>query len=220
MAEKIKEKFMYGYNAEQFKKFKKYAWLMLLSFSLLYLFFYNGRQNINLVKTDMAAAFGFFLEDGVTPDIAPIGVVSSALFWCYAFGQLVSGRIGALLGYKKTMMIGVVASAGLNIALSFATNLTVIAILWGLNGFFQAMVWANGVGVINKWWPKKDRGFASGLATSFSGLAQVVTYYTIFLVMETNLNLGWGWKAAFRFPMIPMLLMLIAFFFFFFRFRE
>jgi sugar phosphate permease len=215
MAEKIKEKFMYGYNAEQFKKFKKYAWLMLLSFSLLYLFFYNGRQNINLVKTDMAAAFGFFLEDGVTPDIAPIGVVSSALFWCYAFGQLVSGRIGALLGYKKTMMIGVVASAGLNIALSFATNLTVIAILWGLNGFFQAMVWANGVGVINKWWPKKDRGFASGLATSFSGLAQVVTYYTIFLVMETNLNLGWGWKAAFRFPMIPMLLMLIAFFFFF-----
>ena len=211
----LKEKFTYGYTAEEFKKFKKYAWLMLLSFSLLYLFFYNGRQNINLVKTDMASAFGFFLEDGVTPDIAPIGVVSSALFWCYAFGQLLSGRIGALLGYKKTMMIGVIASAGLNIALSFAESLPVIAILWGLNGFFQAMVWANGVGVINKWWPKKDRGFASGLATSFSGLAQVVTYYTIFLVMETKLNLDWGWRAAFRFPMIPMLLMLVAFFFFF-----
>ncbi len=211
----LKEKFMYGYNSEQFKKFKKYAWLMLLSFSLLYLFFYNGRQNINLVKTDMAAGFGLFLEDGITPDIARIGIVSSALFWCYAFGQLVSGRIGALLGYKKTMIIGVMGSAALNVALSFASNLTVVAILWGLNGFFQAMVWANGVGVINKWWPKKDRGFASGLATSFSGLAQVVTYYTIFFVMETNLNLDWGWRAAFRFPMIPMLIMLIAFIFFF-----
>lgn len=210
----MSEKYTYGYTTEQFRKFKKYAWLMLLSFSLMYLFFYNGRQNINLVKTDMAAAFGFLLPDG-NPDIAPIGVVSSALFWCYAFGQLLSGRIGALLGYKKTMMIGVIASAGLNIALSFANSLTLIAILWGLNGFFQAMVWANGVGVINKWWPKKDRGFASGLATSFSGLAQVVTYYTIFLVMETSLNLGWGWHAAFRFPMIPMLLMLVAFFFFF-----
>ena len=43
------EKFTYGYTAEQFKKFTKHAWLMLLSFGLTYLFFYNGRQNINLV---------------------------------------------------------------------------------------------------------------------------------------------------------------------------
>ena len=49
MSTKIKEKFTYGYNSEQFKKFKKYAWLMLLSFGFTYLFFYNGRQNINLV---------------------------------------------------------------------------------------------------------------------------------------------------------------------------
>ena len=208
----LKEKVMYGYTSEEFKKFKKYAWLMLLSFSLLYLFFYNGRQNINLVKTDMAEAFGFFLADG-KPDIAPIGVVSSALFWCYAFGQLVSGRIGSYFGYKKVMFTGVMASAVLNVALSFTNNLTVIAILWGLNGFFQAMVWSNGVGVINKWWPKEKRGFASGLATSFSGLAQVVTYFTILFCKE--LNPEWGWRSAFRFPMIPMVLMLVAFVFFF-----
>ena len=224
---KLKTKSTYGYSASDFAKFKKYAWLMLLSFSLLYLFFYNGRQNINLVKTDMAGAFAFFEKDDLgnflldkagnkIPDVGPIGAISSALFWCYAFGQLVSGRIGALLGYKRTMMIGVVGSAALNIALTFVgNNITAIAILWGANGFFQAMVWANGVGVINKWWPKENRGFASGLATSFSGLAQVVTYGTIFLVMETKLNLDWGWRAAFRFPMIPMLLMLIAFYFFF-----
>ncbi len=208
----LKEKVMYGYTTEEFKKFKKYAWLMLLSFSLLYLFFYNGRQNINLVKTDMAEAFGFFLADG-KPDIAPIGVVSSALFWCYAFGQLVSGRIGAYFGYKKVMCVGVMASAILNVALSFANNIPLIAILWGLNGFFQAMVWSNGVGVINKWWPKEKRGFASGLATSFSGLAQVVTYFTILFCKE--LNPEWGWRSAFRFPMVPMVLMLIAFIFFF-----
>ena len=208
----LKEKVMYGYTSEEFKNFKKYAWLMLLSFSLLYLFFYNGRQNINLVKTDMAEAFGFFLANG-KPDIAPIGVVSSALFWCYAFGQLVSGRIGAYFGYKKVMCVGVMASAVLNIALSFANNIPLIAILWGLNGFFQAMVWSNGVGVINKWWPKEKRGFASGLATSFSGLAQVVTYFTILFCKE--LNPEWGWRSAFRFPMIPMILMLIAFIFFF-----
>lgn len=208
----MENKKMLGYNASDFAKFKKFAWLMLISFSLLYLFFYNGRQNINLVKTDIAADFGFFLPDG-TPNVAPIGVVSSALFWCYAFGQLVSGRIGAVFGYKKVMALGVVASAVLNVILSFQTNLTVIAILWGLNGFVQAMVWSNGLGVINKWWPKKDRGFATGFATAFSGLAQVMTYLVVNWCLI--LNPEWSWRAAFRFPMIPMLVLLIAFFFFF-----
>ena len=107
------------------------------------------------------------------------------------------------------MFIGVVSSSVLNVAISFQTNLWVIAILWGLNGFCQAMVWSNGVGVLNKWWPKENRGFASGLATAFSGVAQVVTYLTINLCLY--LNPEWGWRAGFRFPIVPMVLILVAF---------
>ena len=191
----------YGYTADQYKKFRSYAWKMLLSFGLTYLFFYNGRQNINLVMDLMKQEF--------SSDLGTIGVVTSALFWCYAFGQLISGRLGAFIGYKKLMTIGVAASAILNVAISSQTNLWVIAVLWGLNGLFQAMVWSNGVGVLNKWWPKDRRGFASGLATAFSGVAQVVTYLTINLCLA--LNPEWGWRAGFRYPMIPMVLILIAF---------
>ena len=201
----MSEKFMYGYNSEQFKKFKKYAWLMLLSFGFTYLFFYNGRQNINLVLPLMKEEF--------KSNLGTLGVVSSALFWCYAFGQLVSGRLGSYFGYKKLMIFGVVASAILNVAISFQSNLVVIAVLWGLNGFCQAMVWSNGVGVINKWWPKEKRGFASGLATAFSGVAQAVTYLTVNWCLI--LNPEWTWRAGFRFPIIPMVLILIAFVFFF-----
>ena len=195
----------YGYSQKDYKKFKKYAWLMLLSFGLTYLFFYNGRQNINLVLKDMAAGLG--------STEAAFGVVTSSLFWCYAFGQLISGRLGAYFGYKRFMIFGIVASAILNVVISFQTSVPVIAVLWGLNGFFQSTVWANGLGVLNKWWPKKERGFASGLATAFSGTAQVVTYLTILFCLE--LNPEWGWRAAFRYPMIPMVLILVAFIFFF-----
>ena len=45
----------YGYSKEEYSKFKVLAWKMLLSFGLTYMFFYNGRQNINLVMTQMAA---------------------------------------------------------------------------------------------------------------------------------------------------------------------
>ena len=187
------------------KKFKSYAWLVLLSFGFTYLFFYNGRQNINLVMTQMAADLG--------STTAALGVVSSSLFWCYAFGQLINGRLGAFFGYKKFMIVGIVASAILNIVISFQHSILVISILWGLNGFFQSMVWSNGLGVVNKWWPKKKRGFATGLATFFSGMAQVTTYLCVLLCLE--LNPEWSWRAAFRFPIIPLLLSLIAFILFF-----
>lgn len=54
MTEKIKEKFTYGYSSENYKKFKKYAFLTLLSFSFTYLFFYNGRSG---------SYFGFLKEE-------------------------------------------------------------------------------------------------------------------------------------------------------------
>jgi len=200
---KIKDTF--GYSAKEYKKFTLWGWLMLLSFGLTYLFFYNGRQNINLVMTQMAEQLG--------STTAALGVVSSALFWCYAFGQLINGRLGAFFGYKRFMAFGILASAIINVIISFQSSIPVIAVLWGLNGFFQSMVWSNGLGVLNKWWPKKKRGFATGLTTAFSGLAQVVTYLTILLCLGWNES--WGWRAAFRYPMVPMVVMLIAFFFFF-----
>lgn len=201
----MQHKNTYGYTKEDFKRFTKYAWLTLLSFGFTYLFFYNGRQNINLVLPLMKEAF--------QSDLGTLGVVSSALFWCYAFGQLFSGRLGSYFGYKKLMVFGVISSAVLNVIISFQHDLWVIAVLWGLNGFCQAMVWSNGLGVINNWWPKDKRGFASGIATAFSGLAQAVTYLTINLCLL--LNPEWTWRAGFRLPMVPMLLVLIAFLLFF-----
>ena len=187
------------------KRFKKVAWLTLLSFGFTYLFFYNGRQNINLVMSQMASELG--------STTASLGVVSSSLFWCYAFGQLINGKLGAIFGYKRFIIVGIIASAILNVVISFQHSIPVIAVLWGLNGFFQSMLWSNGLGVVNKWWPKEKRGFATGLTTFFSGMAQVVTYLTILLCLE--LNPEWGWRSAFRLPMLPMVLMIIALIFFF-----
>lgn len=188
-----------------FEKYKRYAWLVLLSFGFMYLFFYNGRQNINLVMTQLAEDFN--------STTAAFGVVSSSLFWCYAFGQLINGRLGAFFGYKRFMIIGVVGSTILNVLISFQHSIPVIAVLWGLNGYFQSMVWSNGLGVINKWWPSEKRGFSTGLATFFSGMAQVVTYLSVLLSLQ--LNPEWSWRAAFRFPMIPLVISLVFFVLFF-----
>ena len=188
-------------NKSDFIKFKEYAWKTLLSFGFVYLFFYNGRQNINLVMTQMAEDFG--------KTTSAIGVISSSLFWCYAFGQLINGRLGAYFRHKKFMIIGIIMSTIMNILISFQNSILVISILWGLNGYFQSMVWANGIGVLNKWWTKEKRGFATGIATAFSGFAQVVTYLSVSLCIGLFPNLGW--RAGFRFPKIPILFLQIPF---------
>ncbi len=187
------------------KKYMKWAWLTLLSFGFTYLFFYNGRQNINLVLKTMAESLG--------SNEAAFGVVTSALFWTYAFGQLINGRLGAIFGYKRFMAVGIIGSAAINFLISFQSSITVIAVLWGINGYFQSMVWANGIGVVNKWWPASKRGLSTGLTTAFSGLAQVVTSLSVMLSLE--LNPGWGWRAAFRYPAVMMVVPVIAFYFFF-----
>lgn len=195
------EKKTYGYNPTDYKKFKSWAWKMLLSFGMAYMFFYNGRQNINLVMTEMAEDLG--------STTAAMGIVSSALFWTYAIGNLLSGRLGAKFGYKRYMTFGVIGSIILNIVISFQHSVPVITVLWALNGFCQSTMWSNGVGVLNKWWPKDKRGFASGLATTFSGLSQIFAYLSILLCLE--LTPEWGWRAAFRLPLVPLAICLVAF---------
>lgn len=191
----------YGYTPEEARKFHKYAVYMLAGFSIMYIFFYNGRQNMNL-------AIPLMIEDfGVTK--AEMGIVTSALFWCYGFGHLFSGRLGEMVGNKKFIFWGVVLSALLNFIISFQASLIVIAILWGINGFAQSMAWSPGVAMTNKWWPKDKRGYASGVVTSASGFAQVATYFCVLAAYRISPNMGW--RAAFRWPLIPMLVILIVF---------
>jgi len=199
----------YGYNEADFKKFMRLAWTVLLSFGLMYMFFYNGRQNINLDKNDIAGFFGFFKADG-TPDASGISAITTTLFWSYAMGQLVNGRLGAYFGYKRYMALGVIVSCVCNVAISFVNTMWLFAVLWGLNGFAQSMVWSNGLEVLNKWWPKGKRGFSSGLATAFSGVGQVVTYLSVSLSLILFPNME-KWRVAFRFPIIPLVMALVAF---------
>lgn len=87
----------FGYTQEEYKKFTKYAWLMLISFGLAYLFFYNGRQNINLVLTQMgddlgaavqSALFGFVIEYLGWPAIfVTIGVLYAILLVLTLFAR-------------------------------------------------------------------------------------------------------------------------------------
>lgn len=180
-----------GFSADEYKKFRKYAWLYLIMFSVLYCFLYCTRLNIG-------SATPYLVEDGWTE--STIGILTGTLFWTYGIGQLVNGRLSELVGPAKFIIAAVVLSAAANILLATqdANSVVILAIIWGANGFFQSMGWTPGLAVLTKWWPGKSRGFATGFTNAFSGFGQVAASCAVMAAYAWAPQLGW--KAGFLIP--------------------
>jgi len=191
----------FGFTDEQYKKFVTYGWITLLAFSILYAFIYNGRLNMGLALPMMEKTFGW--------NKAQAGVLASVLFWAYGFGHLFNGRLSEIFGVKKFITAGVLLSVAVNLIISFQTTLIAIAILWALNGYFQSMAWSPGMALLARWWPSKDRGFATGFANGFSGVAQVVVWFSVLASVAWAPQ--WGWAAAFRIPLVTMVIVAVLF---------
>ena len=89
---------LFGYTQQQYKQFSRNAWTVLIAFSVLYCFLYCGRQNLSYAIPSMMADKGW--------TALQLGVLSSVQFWTYAFGHLVNGRLGEIVGLNKLIIIG------------------------------------------------------------------------------------------------------------------
>lgn len=174
-----------GYTAAEYRKFRKYAWIYLLLFSVLYCFQYCTRLNIG-------SATPYLIEAGWTE--STIGILTGTLFWTYGIGQLINGRLSELVGPAKFIVAAVVLSAVMNLFVASANmdSVLLLAILWGANGYFQSMSWTPGLAVLTKWWPGKTRGFAVGFANAFTGFGQVATYGAVLFAYKWFPQLGWS----------------------------
>lgn len=118
----------YGYTERQYTVFQKYAWKALLGFSILYCFLYCGQLNLSSALPLMAAEEGW--------NTTQLGILSSVFFWTYGIGHLINGRLGEIIGINRFIISAVILSAAANLLIGFQSSLLVIALLWGLNGYF------------------------------------------------------------------------------------
>jgi OPA family glycerol-3-phosphate transporter-like MFS transporter len=98
-----------------------------------------------------------------------IGLVLSIFFIVYAVGQIINGTLGNLIIPRKMIAVGLLVSAGLNALFPFSHgSIVLMALVWGLNGYFQSMGWGPTVRVLAHWFPSDVRGSAAGrLGTSY-----------------------------------------------------
>lgn len=182
------------------KKFKYWRKRILFTVWITYAAFYLGRVNMSV------AIPGILQEFNITK--TQIGIVLSSLFTLYAIGQFVNGQLADKFGARKLVTTGLLMSAILNAIFGFTPNfITGMALIWALNGFFQAMGWSPSVKTIANWFPPEKRGRKAGLLGTSYQIGSAASWALAGFVVGM-----FGWRWAFWIPSILLVLFAIHFF--------
>ena len=93
-----------------------------------------------LTRKDFAIALVAITEATGFSD-ASIAAVPVCLFIAYGLGQTVNGAIGDRVPPQHLITAGMLISAVCNIMLPFCPSVPAMCVVWGMNGFAQAMLW-------------------------------------------------------------------------------
>lgn len=162
---------------------------------LTYGAFYFCRTNLSVALPGIEKELGF--------DKTQMGQVLLALKIAYGCGQLINGQLAERLSARLMLVIGMFASAGLNVLFGFGTAVYFFLFVWACNGYAQSMGWTPCVRVIGNWIPVIRRGKAMGIVgTGYQitlGLTYLVSGFSVWLL---------GWRGALWIP--PVLLIAAA----------
>jgi OPA family glycerol-3-phosphate transporter-like MFS transporter len=114
------------------QKTKDSARLISALFCLLYFTSYMTRKSFGAVKLG--------IPDTLLSDVQ-IGYIGSALFFTYGAGQVISGLLGDRVDPRKLIFCGLGVTTLCNAAFPFVTSVPALIVLWGINGFAQALFW-------------------------------------------------------------------------------
>jgi len=115
-----------------------------------YSFYYVCRLTLSMAKKPMI--------DGGVLDADQLGKIGFAFFLAYAFGKLVNGFLADRSNIGRLMSTGLLVSAGILLIFGCTNAFLVFFLLWGVNGWFQAMGSAPSGASIAQWFSNKERG--------------------------------------------------------------
>ena len=111
-------------------KGKPLAWVL----TLIYFASYVTRINLAAVIQEIITDTGFGKSE--------LSVVLVGLSITYGLGQIVNGILGDHIKPQNLIFMGLLLASGINFILPFiAHSVAVMAVLWAINGFAQAMMW-------------------------------------------------------------------------------
>ncbi len=149
---------------------------------LSYFSYYFTRSNFSVAKKPMAQELGLSKSDLNYIDLASLSA--------YCVGQFVHGALGDVLGPRRLVTLGMLASAGISVAFGLNSILSIFVMLWALNGFVQATGWPGNGKLMASWFSPRERGERMGVWSTCYQAGGVAAK-----LLATAL-LVYGWRAA------------------------
>lgn len=140
------------------------AWLL----SLVYFSSYIMRINFTVLIVKVCSELG--KEKG------ELAVIVTALTVAYGVGQIVCGVLGDKIKPRIMITCGIVLAAVCNISFFFTSNVLLMTVIWGINGFAHAMFWPPIVRLMSLNLDEEEYSFASVRVTWGSSIATILLY--------------------------------------------
>jgi sugar phosphate permease len=175
-------------------KLKQPTKVLLLGW-VAYAIFYFMRVNFSIAIPGIIEEFNL--------SKTALGTALSAFFILYAIGQFINGQLADNIGPKKMLAIGLLGTILINLLIpQFGGLVSILTIVWGINGLLQSMGWSPNVKIVSAWFPKEEKGRAAGiLGTSYiigGALSWILAGYLA----------RFGWRTVFYIPAIMGLFVL------------
>lgn len=94
---------------------------------------YIGRLNYSSAMTAMIEGNIFLKSEA--------GFISMVYFFAYGSGQLINGFLGDKRNPGKMIFLGLMLSMVCNLSMGLITAFGGMAVIWGINGYAQSMIW-------------------------------------------------------------------------------
>lgn len=94
---------------------------------------YIGRLNYSSVMSSI-------IGEGIL-SFSQAGSISMVYFFAYGIGQLCNGILGDRLKPQSMIFFGLFCSGLSNLLMGCVGSFPAMAVLWGINGYMQSMIW-------------------------------------------------------------------------------
>ncbi|MBQ7828523.1 MAG: MFS transporter [Clostridia bacterium] len=165
---------------------------------LVYFASYVTRYNYKTIIAEIVAA------EGILDSAASLPVTFS--FLSYGIGQLISGYIGDRVSPQKLIIAGLLSSSVINLFMTSGMGITVMSILWTLNGLAQSFIWPPLIKILSGSMSREDYNKSIVIVNAAGSIGTVFIHLAAPLLIHMS-----GWKAVFVFSAIVGVISILLF---------
>ncbi|MCG9516791.1 MFS transporter [Acinetobacter pittii] len=178
-----------------------FRWVVAFMFFIVYMIAGADRANIGVVVP--------FIKEDFHLSNVDIGLLASLFYITYALVQIPIGLAYSKFGIGKILSLSMILTSISTLFIGLASNIFQLKLARALLGASEGPINIGIISIINRWFPAKEKGLATGIFMSSIKFAPAfVPPLCALIIMQ------WGWREVFYIFSIPGIIIAILWLFF------